>query len=46
MPGYGGRQKDTTVSEGTVDQEFTVGKSDSGQAVTENVVNVKTLEKF
>ena len=29
----------------TVDQDFTVGSSDSNPAVNENFVNVKTLEK-
>ena len=38
-------QEDTTVSEGTADQEFSVGNSDGGPAVNENVVNVKTLER-
>ena len=35
------RQEITTANEGTSDQEFTVGKSHGGQAVIENVVNVK-----
>ena len=39
------RQEITTVTEGTADQDFTIGKSDSGQAINENVVNVKTLER-
>ena len=39
------RQENTGFNEGTVDQEFTVGNSDRGQAVNENVVNVKTLER-
>ena len=38
------RQENTTVNEGTVDQEFTVGNSNSSPAVNENVVNAKTLE--
>ena len=38
------RQEITTVNEDTADQDFTVGNSDGGSAVTENVVNVKTLE--
>ena len=39
-----GRQENNTVNEGTVDQEFTVGNSDSSPAVTETVVNVKNLK--
>ena len=39
------RQENATVNEGTVDQEFTVGTSDSNPAVNENLVNVKTLER-
>ena len=39
------RQENTTVKEGTADQEFTVGNFDGGQAVIESVVNVETLEK-
>ena len=39
------RQENTAVNEGTADQEFTVGNSDGGQAVNENVVKVKTLER-
>ena len=36
------RQEIAMVNEGTVDQEFTVGNSDSNRAVNENLVNVKT----
>ena len=39
------RQENTTVNERTANQEFTVGNSDSGPAVNENVVNVETLER-
>ena len=39
------RQKSTTVNEGTVAQDFTVGNSDSNPAVDENLVNVKTSER-
>ena len=38
-------QENTTVKEGTADQEYTVGKSGSGQTVNDNVVYVKTLER-
>ena len=37
--------ENTMVNEGIADQECAVGKSDSGPAVKENVVNVKTLER-
>ena len=37
-------QEKTTVNEGTVDQEFTAGNSDSCPAFNKIVVNVKTLE--
>ena len=37
------RKEIFTVGEGTADQEFTVGNSDGGQTVTENVVKVQTL---
>ena len=40
------RQEDTTTNKGTADQEFTVGNSDSSQAVNENLVNVKTSERL
>ena len=40
------RHKNTTVNESTADQEFTVGNSDSGAAVNENVVKVKPLERY
>ena len=40
------RHENPTVNEGTADQEFTVGNSDGGQSVNEDVVNVKTVEKF
>ena len=39
------RQENTSVKESTADQDFTVGNSDGGQAVNENVVNVKALER-
>ena len=39
------KQENTTVNEGTANQEFTVGNSDGGQALSENVVKVKTLER-
>ena len=39
------RQEITTVNEGTADQEFTVGNSESNQAFNENVANVTTLER-
>ena len=37
-------QENAAFNEGTADQEFTVGNSDNGQTVNENVLNVKTLE--
>ena len=40
------RQENATVNIGTVDQEFTVGNSDNNPATNENLVNVKTLERF
>ena len=40
------RKENTTKNKGTVDQEITVGNSDSSPAVNENVVNAKTLESF
>ena len=39
------RRDNITVNEGTPEQELTVGDSDGGQAVNENAVNVKTLER-
>ena len=39
------RREIPTVNEGTADQEFTVGITDGGPAVNENLVNVKTLER-
>ena len=39
------RQENTTVNEGTADQEFTAGNSGGGPALNENVVNVKILER-
>ena len=39
------RQENTTVQGNTVDPEFTVGNSDGGPTVYENVVNLKTLER-
>ena len=38
------RHKINTVNEGTADQEFTVGNSDGGPAVNENIVKVKLLK--
>ena len=38
------RQDNTMVNEGTADQEFTVGNSDGGPAINENMVKVKILE--
>ena len=38
------RQENTTVIEGTTDQEVTVGNSNGGSTVNENVVNVETFE--
>ena len=35
----------TTVNKGTADQEFTVGNSDGGPALNENVMNLETLER-
>ena len=40
-----GKQVNATANEGTADQEFTVGNSDSNPAVIESLVNVKTLER-
>ena len=37
-------QENTTVKEGTADQENTVGNSGSGKTVNVNVVNEKTLK--
>ena len=39
------KQENSMVSEGSVDQGFTVGNSDSNPAVNENFLNVKTLER-
>ena len=39
------RQEDATVNEVTVDQEISVGNSDSNPAVKPNLLNVKTLER-
>ena len=39
------RQGIAPVDEGTVDQDITVGNSDSNPAVNKNLVNVKTLER-
>ena len=39
------RKENTTVIEGTADQEFTIGNSDEGQTANENVVIGKTLER-
>ena len=39
------RRENTTVNEGTADQEFTVGKSHSNRTVNGNVMNLKTLER-
>ena len=40
------KQENTTVKEGSADQEIKIGKCDSVLEVKENVVNVKTLERF
>ena len=40
------RQENATVNEGTGDQEFTAGFSDSNLMTNENTVNVKTLERY
>ena len=39
------RQEKVTVNEGTCDQDFTVGILENNLTATENVVNVKTLER-
>ena len=39
------RQENTTVIEGSADQENTVGISDSCPAIIVNLVDAKTLEK-
>ena len=39
------KHENTTVNEGTGDQEFTVGNPGSSLAANENAVNMKTLEK-
>ena len=38
-------QENPTVNEGTADKEFTVGKSDSNQTVSEKSVKVETPER-
>ena len=38
------RQENVVVSEGTNDQDFTVGTSNVSAVVNENALNVKTLE--
>ena len=40
-----GRQQNATVNEDTVAQEITVSNSDSNPAASENLLNVKTLER-
>ena len=40
------RQENATVNESTVDQDFTVGQSNSDPAVKENLVIVKTLKRI
>ena len=39
------RQENVVVSEGTNDQDFTVGTSNVSAVVNENALNVKTLER-
>ena len=39
------RQENVVVNEGTKDQDFTVGTSNVSSIVTENALNVKTLER-
>ena len=39
------RQENTVVSEGTNDQDFTVGTFSNNMAINESSVNVKTLER-
>ena len=41
----GDRQENTTVNEGSVEQEFRISNSDSNLAVDEKLVNMKTLER-
>ena len=40
------REESAKVNVGTADQEFTFGNSNSNLATNENLVNVKTLERF
>ena len=41
------RQENARVDEGTLDEEFTFGNSDSNNpAVSESLLNVKALERF
>ena len=39
------RQENIVVNEGTNDQDFTAGTSNSSNAINESMVNVKTLER-
>ena len=39
------KQENSMVDEGSVDQGFTVGNSDSNPTFNENLLNVKTLER-
>ena len=40
------RQKNTVVSEGTNDRDFTVGTSSNNITIKESAANMKTLERF
>ena len=40
------RQENIMVNEGSNDRDFTVGTSSSSAVINENVVNVKTLERY
>ena len=40
------RHENATVNEGTVDKEFTVSNSDNNPVANDNLVNVKTLERY
>ena len=40
------RQETIVVNEGTNDRDFTVGTSSDNTVINENVMNVKTLERF
>ena len=41
----GGRQQNFVVIEGTVDQEFTVNKTNNNLTIKENFLNVNTLQR-